>query len=62
MPHSRKLWVTEPPVVVVEEPPVKCVLEYDVDIRFLVQLCPDGSTVGLPPPLEDGDDQGASAR
>jgi hypothetical protein len=36
IPRSRKLWVAEPPVAAVEDPPVKRVLEYDIDIQLLV--------------------------
>lgn len=62
LPRSRKLWVTEPPVAAMEDPPVKRVLEYDIDIRFSVRIQPGGSTASPPPPPGDSEDQDASAR
>ena len=62
IPSSRKLWVSEPPVAVEEDPPVKRVLEYDIDIRFSIRFHPDGSAANPPSPPGDDDDSVDSQR
>jgi hypothetical protein len=51
LPSSRELWVVEPPTAVVEDPPVKRVLSYPVNIQYSLHPM----TPNLP---SDGDDDG----
>ena len=55
IPRSKELWVMEPPSPIVEDPPVKRVLAYPIDIQASVLILPDA-----PPPSGDssGDDSG----
>ena len=49
LPSSRELWVAEPPTAALEDPPVKRVLAYHINIRYSVALHPRA-----PDPPSDG--------
>jgi len=51
LPSTRELWVVEPPTAPVEDPPVKRVLAYPVNIRYSVALHPRVPS----PPSHGGD-------
>ena len=51
LPSSKELWVVEPPMAVIEDPPVKRVLSYPVNIRYSVTLQPEAPN---PPPSDGG--------
>jgi len=65
IPTNKDLWVAEPPVAVVEDPPVKRLLAYPISIRSSTVFGPHG-TAPSPPPSPpssgDGSDEDASAR
>ena len=52
---SKELWVTEPPSVVVEDPPVKRILAYPIDVHASVVILPDA-------PPSNGDSGGDDSR
>jgi hypothetical protein len=49
IPRSKELWVAEPSVVV-EDPPVKRLLAYPIDVQASVVHLPVDPTHGFPPP------------
>ena len=51
LPLSKELWVVEPPMAIIEDPPVKRVLSYPVNIRYSVTLQPEAPN---PPPSDGG--------
>ncbi|CAO2189399.1 unnamed protein product [Urochloa humidicola] len=53
IPQSRELWVAEPPIAVVEDPPVKRALAYPINIRFQPFIQHHGSDPSSPS-SEDG--------
>ena len=59
LPSSRELWVVEPPSAIVEDPPVKRVLAYPVEIRYSVS---SHAEAPRPPPSDGGDDDDDSTR
>jgi hypothetical protein len=65
IPTAKDLWIAEPPVAIVEDPPVKRLLAYPINVRSTTILGPHG-TAPSPPPSPpspgDGSDEDASAR
>ena len=56
IPLSRELWVAEPPTAIMEDPPVKRVLAYHVDIKTTVVIPPS------PGPADGSDDSSTQRR
>lgn len=54
LPSVRELWVVEPPLAAIEDPPVKRVLAYPVKLKFNDALHPDG--LAPSPPSDERDD------
>ena len=50
IPRSKELWVAEPPSVVVEDPPMKRLLAYPIDVLASVVHLLEDPTQGFPPP------------
>lgn len=61
LPLMKELWVVEPLVAIIKNPPLKRVLSYPIELRYSVALSPDGSS---PPSSSDERDDagGDSAR
>ncbi|XP_066390234.1 uncharacterized protein [Miscanthus floridulus] len=55
IPRSKELWVTEPPSAVVEDPQVKRILVYPIDVHASVVILPDA-------PPSNGDNGGDDSR
>ena len=53
---EKELWVVEPPVAAVEDPPVKRVLVYPIVLRYSDVLRPVGPAPSPPPSSDEGDD------
>ena len=56
IPSMKELWVVEPQVAFVEDPPVKRVLAYPINIRYSSVVRPDGPAPNPAPTSDGGDD------
>ncbi|XP_066398372.1 uncharacterized protein [Miscanthus floridulus] len=61
LPSSKELCVVEPPTAVIENPPVKRVLAYPIELLYSDAHCPEGVDPS-PPPSDGGDDEDDYAR
>jgi hypothetical protein len=61
LPSSKELWVVEPPTTVIENPSVKRVMAYPIELWYFDALCPEGLDPS-PPPSDGGDDEDDNAR
>jgi hypothetical protein len=59
LPPTKELWVAEPPVATVEDPPVKRFLSYPIEVRSSILLGP-GAPPPPPHPAEGEGDDGSS--
>jgi hypothetical protein len=52
LPSSKELWVVKPPTAIVDDPPVKRVLAYPIELRYSDALRPGGLDPIPPRPVE----------